>query len=72
MRKYGKWGGRQKPRKYKKIWGIFIFVCIYLCVSQGPFIGGCRREGQGEGQGGTGAAEGGGAAARGSGAEKRG
>ncbi|CAK0837778.1 unnamed protein product [Prorocentrum cordatum] len=35
MGKYGKWAGRQKPRKYGKIWGIILFVCIYLCVS-GP------------------------------------
>eukprot|EP00959_Pyramimonas_sp_CCMP1952_P207344 4337292-Pyramimonas_sp.AAC.1 len=32
MGNYGKLGGRQKPRNYGKTWGIFLSVCIYLCV----------------------------------------
>eukprot|EP00959_Pyramimonas_sp_CCMP1952_P073464 1535539-Pyramimonas_sp.AAC.1 len=38
MGKYGKWGGRQKPRRYGKLCRIFLFVCIYLCVPGPPHM----------------------------------
>eukprot|EP00959_Pyramimonas_sp_CCMP1952_P455775 9472093-Pyramimonas_sp.AAC.1 len=42
MGKYGKWGGRQKPRKYGKYGDLFI--CVYLFVRpSSPSMEGAER-----------------------------